>query len=93
MTMFRSPRSPGPDDVTPASCRAITRIVESYLDGECDSETAQRVVAHLEVCTRCADETRSLEEIKRTLVTGRCCGSDPQAVANLRAYVKHLSQG
>lgn len=92
--MFRTPRSSNQHRTdVPASCRSIARVVEAYLDGECDAETAARVVTHLEVCAPCAEETRSLEAIKEALATGRCCGSDPAVVASLSAYAKRLSQG
>lgn len=92
--MFRPPRSPTRlEGDTAPSCRSIARVVEAYLDGECDSETAMKVVAHLEACKPCSDESRALEEIKRSLATGRCCGTDPDVVASLRAYAKRLSQG
>lgn len=91
--MFRPTRSTtSPGDEAPASCRSIASVVEAYLDGECDPDTARDVVAHLEVCRPCAEETRALEAIKAALVTGRCCGADPAVVASLRAYAKRLSQ-
>lgn len=74
------------------SCGSIASVVEAYLDGECDRATALRVLAHLEACDPCAEETRALEAIKQALVTGRCCSADPEVVANLRAYAKHLSR-
>lgn len=91
MTTLPGPRSPNPDGHQ-ASCRSIEQMVDAYLDGECDSETAARVAAHLEVCPSCAGETRVFDAIKQTLATGRCCGSDPEAVAKLSAYAKRLSQ-
>ena len=65
----------------------------AYLDGECDPDTALKVAAHLEACGPCTDESRALEAIKRTLASGRCCGADPDVVANLRAHAERLSQG
>lgn len=90
--MFRTPRaSIHPDADAAASCRAVARVVESYLDGECDSTTTKHVLAHLETCPTCAAETRTLEAIKDTLASGRCCGADPVAVEKLRAYARRLS--
>lgn len=89
--MFRTPRPPQPDTAEAASCKAFARVVESYLDGECDGTTAAHVLTHLEVCPTCAEQTRTLEAIKETLASGRCCGADPVAVEKLRAYAKRLS--
>lgn len=92
MTMFRTNRASIRSDAEEApSCRDVARVVEAYLDGECDRTTAQHVVDHLSVCPVCAEETRTLEAIKDTLASGRCCGADPVAVEKLRAYAKRLS--
>lgn len=73
------------------SCREVARVVQAYLDGECDAPTALQVRAHLDRCPPCAVEVEVIEQIKQALAQGRCCGADPEVVDRLRSYVRRLS--
>jgi len=72
------------------SCRDVARVVQAYLDGECDAMTKEQVIAHLEACPPCSVETEVLEHIKQSMAEGRCCGADPDIVDRLKEYARHL---
>lgn len=57
--MMRRPR-PGPH---PLSCRAVGKLLQSYLDAEVPDAAALRIADHLDACRRCgleADDYRVL---------------------------------
>lgn len=87
----KRPSTSLPGEATP-SCRDVARVVQAYLDGECDNLTKEHVLVHLEACPPCAVETQVLEQIKRSMAEGRCCGADPDVVDRLRDYARHLSK-
>lgn len=69
-------------------CRQVARLVQSYLDGEVDGLTADRVGAHLEECRRCGLEAETYAEIKHALA--RRCDVSAAAVDRLRAFGERL---
>lgn len=46
---------------------AVTRVLQAYLDGEVDHDTARRVGAHLDVCRRCGMKADTYRAIKSSL--------------------------
>jgi anti-sigma factor RsiW len=73
------------------SCRAVARLLQSYLDDVTDEATARRVAAHLEDCRRCGMEEQVYRAIKQALA--RSGSVPPEEVARLRAFGEHLVTG
>jgi len=53
------------------SCGDVLKVIQSYIDGEIDADTARKVAAHLDQCNPCADEERIYEQIKMSLARRR----------------------
>ncbi len=49
------------------SCLELLRILQSYVDGRLDEETAERARTHLEACRRCGIEFSVYVQIKAAL--------------------------
>ncbi|MDY7102545.1 MAG: zf-HC2 domain-containing protein [Actinomycetota bacterium] len=68
MSWFRLPRlrrQGGAMD----ECREVMRVLQAYLDGEVDEETARMVAPHLDACRRCGLEAHVYEDIKAALAS------------------------
>ena len=72
-----------------ASCLQVGRTLQSYLDGDLDDLTAQRVTRHLELCRRCGMEAVTYTEIKASLAR-RGAAVDAAAVTRLRDFGEQL---
>lgn len=51
----------------PLSCREVGKLLQRYLDGEVDDQSARKVGEHLEDCRRCGLEVEVYGEIKAAL--------------------------
>jgi len=72
-----------------AECRKAGRALQSYLDGQVDEITAQRVSRHLEACRRCGLEAHVYDELKQALA--RCATDlDPAAVERVNSFSRVL---
>ncbi len=74
-------------------CRHVMRVLQSYLDGEVDAQTADLVAAHLEDCRRCGLEAATYEAIKVAIASGIEGGLvpvDPAILDRLRAFAAGL---
>ncbi|GAC1311864.1 MAG: hypothetical protein NVSMB12_00860 [Acidimicrobiales bacterium] len=85
---FRLPRGSRED----ATCREVMRVLQSYLDGQTDEVTAQRVARHLEKCRRCGLEASVYLEIKISLAR-RALPVEAVTAARLRAFGERLAAG
>jgi len=74
------------------SCDEVMQVLQSYLDGEVDAETARRVASHLDVCTDCAPESEVYRRIKASLATA-AAPVDPEVLASLRSFSDKLVAG
>jgi anti-sigma factor (TIGR02949 family) len=74
------------------SCDEIMEVLQSYLDGEVDAETARRVAGHLERCTDCDTESDIFRSIKTSLANS-AEPVDPEVLASLRAFSDRLVAG
>lgn len=72
------------------SCRQVTRVLQSLLDGELDDDGAARVSAHLDDCGRCGLEAETFRAIKDTLA-GAPTGTDDRSLKRLREFAAVLS--
>lgn len=71
------------------SCGEVMEVLQAYLDGEVDVDTARMVAGHLGHCTACSGESEVYEQIKVKLASGRR-EIDPQIRAALEAYSRDL---
>ncbi len=49
------------------SCGDVLEVIQSYIDGEIDADTARKVAAHLDRCHPCVNEERMYTQIKASL--------------------------
>ncbi len=73
-----------------ATCREATRLLQTYLDGEVEQASADRIRRHLQACRRCGLEAGIYTEIKDTLAH-RERTVDEDALARLHAFARHLT--
>jgi len=73
-------------------CMAVARVLQAYLDGEVDHETAVRVGAHLEACRRCGMKAETYRAIKASLARGER-GWDDLTRRRLEEFARRLGQG
>lgn len=53
------------------SCGDVLKVIQSYIDGEIDADTARKVASHLDQCRPCADEEHIYGQIKTSLARRR----------------------
>lgn len=82
---------PRPAAAGPLDCVAVGRVLQAYLDGATDAETAALVGAHLDDCRRCGLEAHTYRTIKAALATHRQ-PPPPDAVQRLREFGLQLAQ-
>lgn len=71
------------------SCDQVMEVLQSYLDGEVDIETARRVAGHLSTCSDCDLESVTYRRIKVALAT-TAEPVDPEIMASLRSFSSRL---
>ncbi len=74
------------------SCEDVLEVLQSYIDGETDDETARRVIGHLDGCERCDRETHVYRRIKLSL-RGRERPIDPEIRAALTRFGERVANG
>lgn len=74
------------------SCDEIMEVLQGYLDGEVDVDTARKVSTHLEMCTDCKPESDVYRSIKASLAAS-AEPVDPDVLASLRAFSDRLVAG
>lgn len=75
----------------PASCRRTLGVLQSYVDGEADVDTAWGVARHLSRCEDCFADAETVRAIKDALARLRV-GPDGVALARLRTLVTALTE-
>ncbi len=70
-------------------CRRVGKVLQTYLDGNADEHTAQRVAAHLDACRRCGFEVATYRELKASL-SRRGAPIDEFALSRLRSFASSL---
>ena len=71
-------------------CMRTMPLLQSYLDGALDDDSACRVAAHLEDCRRCGLEISVYTEIKQALAA-RPRPIDAGVVDRLRSFAARLT--
>ena len=74
------------------SCEQVMEVLQSYLDGETDVETARKVLAHLDQCEGCSLESTVYSQIKVSL-RSRPEMIDPEVLDSLRQFAERVSRG
>jgi len=74
------------------SCDEVMDVLQSYLDGETDVETARRVARHLDACANCGPESEVYDRIRASLATA-AEPVDPEILAGLRTFSSRLVAG
>ena len=72
------------------SCRQVGKVLQSFLDGELDEMTAEKVEMHLDMCRRCGMESDVYRQIKESLAHAQ--GDVPEiALRRLRHFGQQLA--
>ncbi len=71
------------------SCDEVMEVLQAYLDGEVDVDTARMVAGHLDDCAACSNESEVYQRIKDSLSTRRR-EIDPEVRAALEAFSRDL---
>lgn len=74
------------------SCEQIMEVLQGYLDGQVDENTARRVAAHLDKCELCGPEADLFVRIKDRLAHSQQA-VDPEVLASLHSYGQRVAQG
>ncbi len=83
-----------PSMLSRSGCLRVTRVLQSYLDGEVDDTTSAIVAQHLEECRRCGLEASTYRTIKAAITQAGhdAAPVDQDAVARLRSFAHHLAE-
>lgn len=76
-----------------SGCLRVTRVLQSYLDGEVDEVTSAIVAKHLEECRRCGLEASTYRAIKSAITEAGpdVAPVDAEAIERLRRFTEDLS--
>ena len=74
------------------SCNDILEVLQSYLDGEVEADTARQVATHLAKCDRCDRESEIFNRIKGSLNQHRI-DIDPEVRDALASFGERLARG
>lgn len=74
------------------SCDQVMEVLQSYLDGETDADTAKKVASHLPDCQDCDLESKVYKRIKMSL-NERPDTIDPQVLSSLRSFADRVARG
>lgn len=69
----------------------MAKVLQAYLDGEADEETAAAVSAHLETCRHCGLEAKAFAGLKESLK--RSTAPDRTTRTRLQEFAERLSAG
>jgi carbamoyl-phosphate synthase small subunit len=77
---------------SPLSCRAVGRLLQTYLDGELDDPRSALVADHLDACLRCGIDASTYRWLKAQLA-GLAPPDDDRRLESLRAFADQLVDG
>jgi len=77
-----------------SGCLRVTRVLQSYLDGEVDAVTSALVAKHLEECRRCGLEASTYRAIKAAITQAApdVAPVDAEAIERLRRFTENLAE-
>ena len=73
------------------NCREVGRVLQSYLDGDVESDFADKIAAHLEKCKDCGLEYETYMRIKDSLSGQQNDRLDADAIDRLREFGRNLA--
>ncbi|MEM9520313.1 MAG: zf-HC2 domain-containing protein [Actinomycetota bacterium] len=74
------------------NCREVGRVLQSYIDGDVESDFAAKIAAHLEQCRDCGLEYETYRQIKDSLASqGANAEVDGDAIDRLREFGRNLA--
>lgn len=73
------------------SCHEVLEVLQSYIDGEVDEATAQKVAKHLDMCTGCTHEADVFRKIEAA-VFAKAEPIDPAIIDSLTQYAMKLGE-
>ena len=53
------------------ACSDVLKVIQAYIDGEIDADTARKVATHLDRCHPCTEEEHIYGQIKTSLARRR----------------------
>ena len=74
------------------SCDQVMEVLQSYLDGETDAETAKKVATHLDDCVNCDLESSTYKRIKVSL-NAQPEAIEPEILHSLREFADRVARG
>ncbi len=74
------------------NCDEIMEVLQGYLDGVVDEETAREVASHLSDCAICAPEATLYSRIKDSL-SAKQLSVDPEVLAGLHTFGERVAKG
>ena len=74
------------------SCEDVLAVLQTYLDGETNGETARTVLEHLDNCEICDRESDVYRRIKGSLAA-QAPEADPEIMAALTRFSSRIVQG
>ena len=73
-------------DTNEFDCRAVAKVLQSYLDGEVDAADVPAIARHLEACRDCGLAEATYDRIKVALVEPSPAQVDGAVIERLRAF-------
>ncbi|MEO0495282.1 MAG: zf-HC2 domain-containing protein [Actinomycetota bacterium] len=73
------------------NCREVGRVLQSYIDGDVESDFAEKIAIHLEQCKHCGLEYETYIRIKDSLADRQNDQIDADAIARLREFGNSLA--
>jgi len=71
------------------SCGEVLEVIQAYIDGEIDADTARKVAAHLDRCQPCVSEEQIYIQIK-TALSQRRVHVDVDVLEQLMSFGERL---
>ncbi len=87
MSLFRRTRHRPPT----RECARVAKVLQAYLDGEADEDTAAAVSAHLETCRHCGLEAQAFASLKDSLK--RSTAPDRATRIRLQEFAERVAAG
>lgn len=75
----------------PMDCARVGEVLQSYLDGELDDDTAPLVAEHLEMCRRCGLEASVYTDVRDALANR--VAPPEESVDRLRDFGVRIAHG
>jgi anti-sigma factor RsiW len=68
------------------SCHDVLVVIDCYVDGECDLDTALAIAAHLDVCCECGARALTIRLLKARVRRCMCEGQNHDPWHSFRTH-------